>query len=385
MKRIRTGGFTLIELLVVVAVIALLIGLLVPAVSRARDAAQRIGCASNLRQLTLAAVAYAIDHPTGAYLPTGSGGADNLAYLSQYLEGAEAGACPGTDNVVSSQNFVAKGADWEFGNLTTPNNYNHGVYVDLTQSALAGQNLSVGGETAGTSSSSDPGAAMPSDGGHSYETWAWMGSRNGNEITGETEIVVYPTGFYDRNLGYNNPFRQRDLKQDDPLTRADFGRWARWQAFEASGRRNTGILGNDRPGILKREVNVDMPSRMLLIIDSDQDHLADNGDNEGRNLPEWAINNWPEEHNNHGREGVNIGFLDGHVRFEAGQTLVETYLYSNSLAAGVVEIAEDKSLQDYYRSLGHRSPPVHRGLIKSFVRVGNNNRIEYRIRTGRDG
>jgi prepilin-type N-terminal cleavage/methylation domain-containing protein/prepilin-type processing-associated H-X9-DG protein len=59
MERHRTRGFTLVELLVVIAIIAILMAILVPAVSKARKHSQGLACSNNIRQLAMGMLLYA--------------------------------------------------------------------------------------------------------------------------------------------------------------------------------------------------------------------------------------------------------------------------------------------------------------------------------------
>jgi prepilin-type processing-associated H-X9-DG protein len=74
-------GFTLVELLVVIGVLAMLIGLLLPAIQAARESARRIGCQNNLKQIGIALASY---EATKWVNPFGVGGGGPLGYVPRW-------------------------------------------------------------------------------------------------------------------------------------------------------------------------------------------------------------------------------------------------------------------------------------------------------------
>jgi len=131
------GGFTLIELLVVIAIIAILAAMLLPALSKSKERAKRIGCVSNLHQLMTGCLMYAADYNGNLTAPSWisteyprnitatcdrSASDDDASYLYPlYIPATGVFICPSTQNYISP--------------ITEPGPNGSTVPVDLTNNA----------------------------------------------------------------------------------------------------------------------------------------------------------------------------------------------------------------------------------------------------------
>jgi prepilin-type N-terminal cleavage/methylation domain-containing protein/prepilin-type processing-associated H-X9-DG protein len=108
LRRLTTRGFTLIELLVVIAIIAILAGLLLPALAGAKARGQRIKCTSQMKQLGLGFNLFAGDH-NDMYPPTAYSTGDYQYQLAwdDYLHCYIGGSAPNADLIVGISGGIA--------------------------------------------------------------------------------------------------------------------------------------------------------------------------------------------------------------------------------------------------------------------------------------
>ncbi len=116
------GAFTLIELLVVISIIAVLIGILIPSLSKARDTARSTVCMSNMKQIMVAGITYANDNkeqiwPEVGWCRTGTAPNEKPGILYQYINVADkVTECPANKRQGRDNN--ANGGQNVFGGST---------------------------------------------------------------------------------------------------------------------------------------------------------------------------------------------------------------------------------------------------------------------------
>jgi prepilin-type N-terminal cleavage/methylation domain-containing protein len=268
----KKKGFTLIELLVVISIIAMLLAILMPALSKVKKIAARVVCGTNLKGLGTAQAVYAHDY-NDQYAVQGRGGAHTWSSkTADWFNTNKIWANASTITVGASLYLLVREADVSPKSFVCPS----------------------GGETVWDGKTGAPGAVQPDI----TQVWDFGGNTAAEGNQGPANVVSY---------SYHQPYIAGDTTQA--------GSTGRKNRFAADGMRSASfaIMADRSPFF---------DSKLALVATATQTDFIDKASflNLGTSVTDWAaIEKWRIQIANsqpHDRDGQNVMYADGHNSYE---------------------------------------------------------------------